>query len=196
MRTLAQQQRFVPRPLATGFGPRNHSLTSAEGTWNLQNLNLVPNSGNRILDVRILGPNFWDEFLAHVFQHGRLPVKNIHSRKIHLPKFTSKSSILKPENQKQRRQTGSRQSTPDRRYRPTESLLRLTNQGKFLENPYRMQYRPQCGRDCRRRLCGHRFRDLEETVPKKTYFRDEKLGPWAIAKRKNLINTSKAQIQN
>ena len=48
---------------------------SAQGILRLRNPNLGPNSGKRILDARVLEPNFWVEFFDSVFSSKRAPLK-------------------------------------------------------------------------------------------------------------------------
>ena len=65
---------------------------SAEGILHLVNPNLGSNSGMRIFEPRILGPNSGVEFLGPMFSNKKSPLKNSSSRnsppKIHIEKFT------------------------------------------------------------------------------------------------------------
>ena len=68
---------------------------SAEGILHLVNPNLGSNSGMRIFEPRILGPNSGVEFFGPVFSNKKSPLKNSPSRnsppKIHIKKFTQNS---------------------------------------------------------------------------------------------------------
>ena len=63
---------------------------SAEGILHLANPNLGSNSGMRILESRILGPNSGVEFFGPVFSEKRSPLKNSP-----LKKFTAQNSHQK-----------------------------------------------------------------------------------------------------
>ena len=61
---------------------------SAEGILHLVNPNVGPNSGMRIFEPRILGPNSGVEFIGPMFSNKKSPLKNSPSRnsppKIHI----------------------------------------------------------------------------------------------------------------
>ena len=65
---------------------------SAEGILHLANPNSGSNSGVRIFEPRILGPNSGVEFIRPMFSNEKSPLKNSPSRnsppKIHIKKFT------------------------------------------------------------------------------------------------------------
>ena len=72
--------------------PRCQGQISVQGISHLQNPNLGPNSGKRILDARILDPNSWVDFCLILFFPAKEgPLKTSPSRNsplnIHLPKF-------------------------------------------------------------------------------------------------------------
>ena len=68
---LVSEVRFssMPRALAALY----QGQKSAQGILRLRNPNLGPNSGKRILDARILDPNFWVEFFDSVFSSQKGP---------------------------------------------------------------------------------------------------------------------------
>ena len=76
------------------FMVNSQGQKSAQGILLLWNPNLGPNSGKRVLDARILDPNFWVEFFDSAFSAKEAPSK-IHPREIHLPKFTFQNSTQK-----------------------------------------------------------------------------------------------------
>ena len=76
-----------------GIQPPNcQGQVSAEGILHLVNPNFGSNSGMRIFEPRILGPNSGVEFFGPLFSNKKSPLKNSPSRnsapKIHIKKFT------------------------------------------------------------------------------------------------------------